>query len=157
MSYDVHIEGITADTADTDDYRGTAFLTFGNYNGNSTVGVRGVHKLVSRFIKCFMTPKGSDLSDPDYGTSLLSAFLGNVRISFAAQLASQSVQEAFDNLREYDIEYDLDDDERISSVDIQDIYVDELGLGIYIKVYIQSISGEEALFTIQRLTGNNNG
>lgn len=154
MSYDIHIEGITAGS---DDFKGTAFLTFGTYKGNSTVGVRGVHKLVTRFIKCFMTPKGSDLSDPDYGTSLLAAFLSNVRVSFAAQLASQSVQEAFDILREYDTEYDLDDSERISSVDIQDIVVDETGLGVDIKLYIQNISGEECLFTVQGITGTANG
>jgi len=154
MSYDIHIEGITEDS---DDYRGIAFLSFGNYEGSVATGVRGVHKLVSRFIKCFMTPKGSDLSDPNYGTSLMAAFLSNVRMSFAAQLASQSVQEAFDILREYDTEYDLDDSERIGSVDIQDVYVDSSGLGVDIKLYIQNISGEEALFTIQGITGSSNG
>lgn len=154
MAYDIHIEGLTAED---DDLKGIAFLTFGNYNGNSTVGVRGIHKLVTRFTKCFMTPKGSDLSDPEYGTSLMAAFLSNVRMDFAAQLASQSVQEAFDILREYDIDYDLDDDERISSVDIQNIAVDESGLGVDLTLYIQNVSGEEALFTIQGLTGNNNG
>ena len=154
MPYDIHIEGITADS---DDYRGIAFLTFGTYRGNSTVGVRGVHKLVSRFIKCFMTPKGSDLSDPDYGTSLLAAFLSTVRVSFVAQLASRSVQEAFDILREYDVEYDLDDSERISSVDIQDIAVDASGLGVDIKLHLQSMSGEECLFTVQGITGADNG
>lgn len=154
MAYDIHIEGIHAED---DDFRGLAFLTFGNYNNNSTVGVRGIHKLVSRFIKCFMTPKGSDLSDPDYGTSLMASFLSNIRLGFAAQLAAQSVQEAFDTLREYDIEYDLDDDERISSVDIQGIDIDEEGPGIDIQLFIQNVSGEEALFTIRGISGNNNG
>jgi hypothetical protein len=154
MAYDLYIEGLTEQT---DNFKGRAFLTFGNYNHNSTVGVRGIYKLVSRFTKCFMTPKGSDLSDPEYGTSLLAAFLSNVRVSFAAQLASQSVQEAFDILREYDIEYDLDDDERISSVDIQNIYVDESGLGIELYLLIQNVSGQEATFTIPGIMGNNNG
>lgn len=150
MPYDIYIEGITDKN---DDYSGREFLTFGNYNNGSTIGVRGVHKLVSRFIKCFMTPKGSDLSDPDYGTSISAALLSNTNVNLLFQLASQSVQEAFDVLREYDAEYDLDDDERISSADIQDLYVDESGLGVTIRVQIRNMSGEEALFTIPGLFG----
>jgi len=154
MAYDMYIESITLDD---DTFKGRAFLTFGDYNNSSGVGVRGVQKLVARFIKCFFTPKGSDLSDPEYGTSLMGAFLGNVHLGAVAQLATQAVQEAFDILREYDIEYDLDDDERLASVDLENLYVDDAGGGVSLRVKIQNVIGEEALFTVRGFMESRNG
>jgi len=141
MPYDIHIEGIGED-----DVVNAQFLTFGNYR--KSVAVRGIHKLVARFLKCFMTPIGSDLSDPDYGTTLLASFLGNVDPRTLPALAARAVEEATESIRRYDTEYDRDDDERLAGVEVQNILVDESGLAVVLYLELQNVEGTTALFTI---------
>jgi len=48
-----------------EDVLGFKFFTAGF---SRTVAVRGVWKLTCQWLKCFMTPKGSDPTEPEYGT-----------------------------------------------------------------------------------------
>lgn len=150
MSYDIHVEGIVEI-----DVTNSEFLTFGSYK--KPVAVRGVHKLVSRFLKCFMTPIGTDLSDPDYGTTLIGSFLGNVDPRTLPSLAARAVQEATESLQKYDAEYDRDDDERLFGIEIQDIQVDTTNMGVILYLEIQNVEGTTALFTLPMIEGSNNG
>ena len=150
MSYDMHIEGIGEEAV-----RNAQFMTFGNYTKH--VAVRGVHKLIVRFLKCFMTPKGTDLSDPEYGTTLMASFLGNVDPRTLRSLASRAVGEAEDVLRAYDSEYDRDDDERLFAVEIQDVQIDEPNAGVVLYLRIQNVTGTVALVTIPMIEETRNG
>jgi hypothetical protein len=150
MSYDIHIEGIGEE-----DVQNAQFMTFGNYKKH--VAVRGVHKLIVRFLKCFMTPKGTDLSDPEYGTTLMASFLGNVDPRTLRGLASQAVEEAEDVLRSYDSEYDRDDDERLFAVEIQDVQIDESNAGVVMYLRIQNVTGTVALVTVPMVEETRNG
>jgi len=148
MGFDIYIEGMTPST---DTGSGIAFMTFGNYR--YPLAVRGIYKLVMRFTKCFMTPKGSDLSDPEYGTTLMSLFNGNLDPGTLAQLATQAVQEASETLGRYDVEYELDDDERLGGVSVDDLLVDESAPGVEIRLSIYNVDGTKALFSIPSLFG----
>ncbi len=150
MSYDIHIEGI-AEAGVTN----AQFLTFGNYQ--KVVAVRGIHKLVSRFIKCFMTPLGTDISDPDYGTSLLAAFMGNVDPRTLRSLASRAVTEAVDSIQQYDAEYDRDDDEVLSDVEVQDVLIDDSNTAVVIYLKIENAAGTVATVTVPMVEESNNG
>ena len=151
MPYDIHIEGIS-DSSLAD---GPRVITFGNYRRH--IGVQGVHKLISRFLKCFMTPLGSDLSDPDYGTSLMASFPGNADPRSLRALVSQSVQEVLDKLREYDVEYILPDDERIFSIEIENVTIDNTSGGLEIKLNLKNVAGTVVLFSIPVSEGERNG
>ncbi len=150
MAYDIHVEGIGED-----DVVNAQFLTFGPYP--KQVAVRGIHKLVSRFLKCFMTPLGTDLSDPNYGTTLMSSFLGNVDPRTLPALASRAVEEAVESIQRYDAEYDRDDDERLFGVEVQDIRVDPTNMGVVLYLEIQNVEGTTALFTIPMIEEASNG
>lgn len=137
MSYDLHIEK----AVDNDKFE---VLSFGDYP--QALGVRGLSKLVSRFTKCFFTPKGSDLSDANYGTTLMQ-FIGNIsgERDFA-MLAAQAVNETVEKLREYDSLYTLDDSERILSAELLRIVPTTAGDGIDIYVSVRSVEGSTAKF-----------
>lgn len=148
MSYDIHLEGVQ------DSLRKTDVLTFGNYE--KPLAVRGIHKMAARFLKCFLTPKGTDPSDPDYGTTLMASFNASISSSDLHALATQSVQEVQDKLEEYDSEYLLDDDERLFSSELKNIIVDEENQGVELWVSIRSVDGTVALFSFP-LEGTSNG
>lgn len=150
MSFDVHIEGIGKE-----DVVNSQFVTFGPYEKH--VGVRGIQKLIARFLKCFMTPLGSDISDPDYGTSLLTSFLGNVDPASLRSLATQAVTEATGSLQRYDAEVDRDDDERLQDVEVNDIIVLEDGTGVVLYVTLRNVEGTAALMTVPMVEEQRHG
>lgn len=57
MSYDIHYQG--TEGADTKP------ITFGY---TATISVRGVQKMINRWVKCLLTPRGSDPFAPAEGT-----------------------------------------------------------------------------------------
>jgi len=147
MSYDIHIEGIAEP-----DVVNSQFMTFGNYP--KVVGVRGIHKLVARFLKCFMTPLGSDISDPDYGTSLMLSLVGNVDSRTLHSLAARAVTEAVDSIQRYDAEYNRDDDERLFDVEIQSINIDRDNPAVVFYLELKNVEGTTALVTVPMVEGS---
>lgn len=139
MSYDIHIEGVPQDEVT----RGQC-LTFGKYA--RSLGIQGIQKMVNRFTKCMMTPIGTDLSDPDYGTPLAAAFLNSATDATVSAVAAQSVVMAETKVREYDSSYELPDDERLLSAKITAIVADPTGLGVTLYIELKSVSG--AIVTI---------
>ena len=148
MTYDIHIEGIPEEQVS-----GANFLTFGPYA--KTVGVRGIHKLVSRFLKCFMTPIGTDLSDEEYGTTLMASFLGNVDSKDLISLASRAVGEATDTLQRYDVEYELEDSERLDSAELEDVIIDTDAASVEWRIRIQNAEGTALLVPVSVVEANN--
>lgn len=133
-TFDIHFEGVPRSES-----HGIRGLTFGAYN--KTLGVRGVQKMVNRFVKCMLTSLGSDLSDPDYGTALAGSFLGNVDKGTLRTLALQSVVAAEAKVKEYDAEYALNDEERLASVRVNDIKTDEAESGVVLSVTLKNVAG----------------
>jgi len=140
MPFDIHIEGVA-------NPQGSRAVTFGDYSG--AVGVSGVQLMVNRFLKCFLTPKGSDIGDLDYGTSLAAALGGNVDARFAEQLAATAVSEAEDKLREYDISEDFEPDARLAKAQLQSIVlaVGNSQIDIYVRLYSASGAVVDALMS----------
>jgi hypothetical protein len=137
MSYDLHLEK-------TPNNLKLELLSFGEYP--QALGVRGLHKLVTRFIKCFFTPKGSDLSDVNYGTTLMQFFGGSGNPRDFAMLAAQAVNETVEKLREYDSLYTLDDDERMLSAELLNVVPTTDGDGVDVYVSVRNVEGSTAKF-----------
>ena len=150
MSFDMYLEGIGEP-----DVTNGEFLTFGGYQKH--VSVRGIQKLIVRFLKCFMTPLGTDITDLDYGTTLLVSFTGNNDPTSLRSLASRAVTEAVENLQRYDAEYDRDDDERIFDVEINDLIVDEVGSSVVLYLTLQNAEGTTALISVPVIEEQRNG
>lgn len=133
-TYDVHFEGVPRNELNS-----IQGLTFGPYT--RSVGVRGAQKMVNRFVKCMLTALGSDLSDPDYGTSLADALLGNVEKGTLRTIALQSVVAAEAKVKEYDSEYALNDEERLASVQVEDVVINEASGGIVLTLTLKNVAG----------------
>lgn len=134
--FDLHTEALPLDQAQA--HNGKCF-SFGDYP--KSVAVRGVYKMVDRFIRCFLTPIGTHPSDVDYGTTLASSFLGNVDSTTLFALTSESVNAAVAKMRAYDSEYGFPDDERIATVQIDNIVLDPTGPGAVIYLSIVNVEG----------------
>jgi phage baseplate assembly protein W len=132
--FDIHLESVPVDQL-----QGPQFLTFGPYE--RVLGVRGIQKMVDRFMKCMMTPIGSDVSDPEYGTQLAASFLGNVSPGDLFSIAAQAVATAEQKIREYDSDQGTPDEERLAATEIENIYIDEGGLGVVLVVRLRNAAG----------------
>jgi hypothetical protein len=142
--YDVHIE-----TLNEDQVAGVKFLTFGDYK--KSLGVKGFQKMVNRFIKCLMTPLGTDLSDKEYGTILADSLGNNVDPGAAYSLVAQSVVAAENKIQEYDTLYEFPDDERLGSVQVDNVVTDPSSFGVLITLRLRNVAGTVATITISQL------
>lgn len=138
MSYDIHIESLPSGKS-----QGYKFLTFGAYPQH--LGVKGIQKMVDRFIKCFFTPKGSDISDSEYGTQLADLFLGSVDPTELRELAVMAVRETEDKIQEYDSRKYSPADERLAFAEIEEIVVDQVTPGVEIRIILTNTAGTRAL------------
>lgn len=144
--FDIHIESLPLDQL-----QDARCLVFGPYD--RVLGVRGIQKMVNRFMLCMLTPLGSHPSDPNYGTILADSFLGNVDPSTVFALAAQSVAGAMEKIQEYDSAGGAPDDERLLSADIENITTDEAGFGIVLTVRLTNVAGT----TVQTLMSSYSG
>ena len=71
MSFDIHFQPIPVDLQ----RGGGTLFTFGF---KSAVGVQGPQKLINRWVKCFLTPAGSDPYDPAIGTGFANLIDSNM-------------------------------------------------------------------------------
>lgn len=134
MTYDLHIEGVPPE-----EVRGSRCFTFGDYR--SPVGVQGIQKLVDRYLKCLCTPKGTDLSDLNYGTVLMQLFMSNVDERTVRQLATTAVRDAEEQIRALDVNSDYPENERLSGVAIEYLNVSQDNLTLEASLLLTNIAG----------------
>ena len=134
MSYDIHIEGV-----EVSEIKGSRFMSFGPYP--TPWGVKGLQKMINRYVKCLCTPKGTDISDRDYGTQLLSLFLGNIDSRTVLQLAESAVAEAQSTIQAYDVDNGAEDDERLASVSVEQLGANTEGTGYTMSLLLRNVAG----------------
>lgn len=132
--YDIHVEGVPPD-----DVIGQKCFTFGAYR--QTLAVCNTQKMVNRFVRCFMTPIGSDLSDPTYGTALAALFLGSIRANDLSSVVAQAVADTEQKIREYDSANGAPASERLASATIDDIQVDPSGGRVVVIITLKNAAG----------------
>lgn len=133
MAFDIHIEGVPYSQI-----HGGKGLSFGDYQ--FTVGVQGVQKMVDRFLKCFFTPLGSDLTDKEYGSSIM-AYFGNSGSGMLQPVVYTSVQQCVATLQRYDDQYDTASEERIQSAAVEEFVEDVDSTGFFVKVRLSNSAG----------------
>jgi len=136
MAYDIHIEGVPEDEVINE-----KFLWFGEFEDKDMLAVQGVQKMVDRYLKCLMTPAGTDISDPDYGTAMMSAFLGNLDPASIRQMVTLAVVQAEERIRRYDVINGAPEDERLSSAVLESLEVDNTSVGFEMTVLLQNAAG----------------
>jgi len=147
-TFDIHYEGLNINQV-----AGIRAVTFGSYP--RVLGVRGVQKMVNRYLKAILTPKGTNLSDRDYGTHLAAALGNNVDLSTLGALSARAVTDAENKVREYDSEYGTDDDERLARVELEGTMIDEGGPGVLLSILLENVSGVKVRMLIPQLFEGN--
>jgi phage baseplate assembly protein W len=142
MNFDVYLEGVPSGNASNRNFIGfgSTFLP---------KGVKGINKLVSKFIKCLLTPRGSDILDHDYGTNFSNLLVGNVDSSLLNQLATESVNTAVEQLQKYQEEYPVDAQEALSSAEIISLDTTQSAPGVSMRVRVFNTAGETATFLVR--------
>jgi hypothetical protein len=128
MAYDVYIKPLP----EGEQTNGKAF-TFGF---KSAVGIQGAHKVALRFAKCLLTPVGTDILNPTYGTSFSDLVNANVRdLREALGFASLAVQDAADQVKALDVTAGLPPEESLESAVIsRAAELEPDGIEIYVLI-----------------------
>lgn len=135
MAYDVHIEGVPEDQLLNE-----KFLWFGDYDVD-ILAIQGVQKMVDRFLKCLLTPAGTDISDQEYGTQMANLFLGNFDSASMRQMVTLAVVHAEEQIRRYDVINGAPEDERLVSAVIESLELDASAPGFDVTVLLQNAAG----------------
>lgn len=109
----------------------------------SAVGVRGPQKLINRWLKCFMTPQGTDPFNPKYGTgfgSLIGSNIGN--IDDVKDAVALFVQDCNAQVKKFDLASGTPANERLSSATIIQV-VERASDGFDVYIGITNTAGQQ--------------
>jgi hypothetical protein len=131
--YDIHFQLVP-----TSEQAGGKLFTFGF---KAAVGVRGPQKLINRWIKTFLTPKGSDPFDLTNGTGFSGLFSSN-RLSRQDMIDALTlfIEDCNDQIRAGDRRNLVPDDERLQSATLSNL--EELGEdGYVVYINLRNVAG----------------
>lgn len=108
--YDIHFQPVVP----VGDIYGYKAFTFGF---TAALGVRGPQALVNRWAKTFMTPKGSDLLHPSYGTQFGSLYGSNVLGDFSSlqDVVVMAIDDANEQVTKQDASGTMNADEALAN------------------------------------------
>jgi hypothetical protein len=107
--YDIHFQPVTP----ASDIVGYKMFTFGF---TAALGVRGPQALVNRWAKTFVTPKGSDLLHPSYGTQFGNMFGSNIEdFSSLQDIVIMAIDDANEQVVAQDASGLMDADESLAN------------------------------------------
>ncbi len=134
MAYDIHFQPIPQS-----EVQGYKIFTFGF---KAALKVQGPQSLVNRWVKTFMTPKGSDPLYNNAGTNFAEMVGANVtRITEELKdVTILSIADANEQVKKQDIEGLFSDDSRLMSATLLDFV--QTADGIELWVEIKTMSGD---------------
>jgi len=134
MAYDIHFQPLPPS-----DVRGYKVFTFGF---RAALKVQGPQALVNRWVKTFMTPKGSDPLYNNEGTNFAEMIGANItRITEELKdVAFLSIVDANEQVKKQDIEGLFSDDSRLMSATLLDFVQTEDGIELWVE--IKTMSGD---------------
>jgi len=117
VPYDIHYQILPADQQVSARVFGFGFV--------SAIGVRGPQKLINRWLKCFMTPQGTDPYNPKYGTGFTDLIGSNIQSpTDVVDVISLAIQECNEQVRGFEAVNTTPLDERLASATILQILQD---------------------------------
>lgn len=133
--YDVHFQILPKEEQTSERVFGFGFV--------SAVGVRGPQKLINRWLKCLMTPQGSDPFDRAYGTRFPNLIGSNIQdVADALDATALAIAECNEQIRAFDKANFTHADERLQTATI--LRIVELGDdGFEIWVGITNAAGQQ--------------
>jgi len=143
MSFDTHYQIVPLDQQTG----GPKVFTFGF---TSAVAVRGPQKLINRWLKCLMTPKGSDPSNLEYGTGFGNLYGSNITSTQdLIDAVALFVEDCNAQMRAMDQRNFPPDDERLKSATLSRVL--EVPGGFEVTVEIRNVAGERVVASLPRV------
>jgi len=137
MPHDIHFQPIMP----PEDQHGFKSFTFGF---TAALKINGPQALVNRWVKTFMTPKGSDLLHPDYGTDFGNLAGSNIVNDFTTlqDTVIMAIDDANDQVRRQDESAVLDSSEALDSATLGQFIPITGGDGFNLWVVINNKAGQ---------------
>jgi len=131
--YDIHFQPVEASAV-----RGYKTFTFGF---KAALKVDGPQALVNRWVKTFMTPKGSDPLDSTIGTTF-------------AEMIGANITQITDELKDVAMLAVIDANEQVKNQDVEGLFPDnERLLSATLYDFVQSVDGIELWVEIKTVSG----
>lgn len=126
-TYDIHFQILPADQQISSRVFGFGFV--------SAVGVRGPQKLINRWLKCLMTPQGSDPFSPTYGTGFPNLIGSNISsVEDVLDAVSVFIQSCSEQVRAFDRAALTPADERLQNASILKVNAYDDGFEIWVGI-----------------------
>lgn len=121
--YDIHIQ-----TLPEADQRSTfKFMSFGYVE---TLGVVGFQMLINQWLKCMLTPRGTDPTNLEYGSEFTSAVGSNLSLEEAQDLTVLSIEQTNEYIRDIQrLDSTLTQSERLGSATLTNFVSDPTAPG----------------------------
>jgi len=140
--FDVHIQALPA-AEQRDTFK---FMSFG-YVGS--VGVKGFQMLINIWLKCFLTPRGSDPFDLNYGTPFTSLVASNVTPQDARDVVILAIDQCNAQVVAFQkADTTLTATERLASGVLTNFVIDNSGPGFSATVELKNQAGERLAFNL---------
>jgi len=141
-SFDIHIQTLPeADQRDT-----FKFMSFGFVGA---VGVKGFQMLINMWLKCFLTQRGSDPSDLDYGTNFIGMVGSNLPLPDARDVTILSVDECNEQVQRFNRRnLSLSLSERLASARIINFVDKPSAPGFDVSVEIKNQANERLILNL---------
>jgi phage baseplate assembly protein W len=112
--------------------------------------------LLQRVINCLLTPRGSMMHDPDWGTDFLpNLWDANIDESSIRGRFYIAARQARSAIRQYETD-DMDVDERLDDIELESFAIngDQLELVINVRALSGAVSTETALAPLEKYPGS---
>ena len=135
--YDVHFQPVMPTSA------GTGFKVF-TFGFTAALKVRGSQSLVNRWAMTFMTPKGSDLLHPSYGTEFGSLAGSNLVSDYSTlqDIVVMAIDDANDQVRKQGEMTTLSNNELLDAAVFNRLIPTASGDGFDVWIVINNRAGE---------------
>lgn len=145
LIYDLHFQTLPqAEQRDT-----FKFMSFGF---EATLGVKGFQMLINIWLKCYLTPRGSDPSNLKYGTDFTKLIGSNVRPLDARDVVAVAIEDCNRQILAIQaIDTTLTATERLASCKLVQFVVDESAPGFTATVEIKNQANERLILNLPDL------
>ena len=112
MAYDIHIQPISADQV-------VGYQAF-SFGFTAALKVEGLQSLVNRWVRMFMTPKGSDITDANAGTEFAALIGGNIPQGDQdfVDIITLSMEDTNEQVKQQDLEGEYPPDEQLANAEL---------------------------------------
>lgn len=144
--FDIHFQALT-EQEQIDTFK---FVSFGY---NPAIAVKGFQMLINHWLKCFLTPRGSDPSDLLYGTDFTKLIGSNVSLSDGRDVTAVAIDQCNEQIFAFQAnDLTLTATERLASAELTNYVEDASAPGFHAYVELKNQANERLVLNIPTAT-----